>query len=219
MKVSVILVAGGIGTRFGATIPKQFLLLGEKPIARHSFDLFATMPEVLEIIVVCANIYQNLFPKATRFALPGERRQDSVQNGLMQVSQETNLVCIHDAARPLVREREVRQAFQRAAEVGAVALASPVKCTIKRCNAEGRVEETLVRDQLWEVQTPQVIRTTLLRDAYQQNHTNATVTDDLSLIEKQGHPVYLITGDYRNLKITTAEDLELAQRWLLRSEL
>ncbi len=214
MNVSVILVAGGTGSRFGSRIPKQFVLLGDKPIARHSFDLFASMPEVSQIIVVCANEHRHLFPSTTPFAAPGKRRQDSVQNGLSLVTSDTDFVCIHDAARPLVREQEVRHAFLRAAEVGAVALAAPVKCTIKRCDSEGRVEETLPRDQLWEVQTPQVIRTNLLRQAYLQNKADTTVTDDLSLLEQSGQPVYLVPGDYRNLKITTPEDLDLAQKWL-----
>ena len=121
------------------------------------------MPQVAELIVVCAAEYRNLFPEGTRFASPGERRQDSVWNGLSQVSDGVEFVCVHDAARPLVGIQEVQQAFQRACEVGAVALAVRMKSTIKRCNEEGRVEETLSRDHLWEVQTPQVVRLDLLR--------------------------------------------------------
>ncbi len=212
MQVAVILVAGGSATRFGAPIPKQFLLLGAKPVARHSFDLFHAMPEVAELVVVCAVEYQPLFPPDTCFALPGARRQDSVWHGLCAVSDKIDLVCVHDAARPLVRVEEARRVFGRAHEVGAAALAVRMKSTIKRCDNEGKVEETLPRDQLWEVQTPQVVRNELLRRAYA--HTSATHTDELSLVETLGHPVYLVAGDYRNLKITTPDDFDLAHRWL-----
>jgi 2-C-methyl-D-erythritol 4-phosphate cytidylyltransferase len=129
-----------------------------------------------------------------------------------------DLICVHDAARPLVGEKEARKAFARATVVEAVALAVRVKPTIKRCDAEGRVEETLQRDALWEVQTPQVVRTELLKKAYAHSvKNNITVTDDLALVEALGHPVYLVEGDYRNIKITTKEDLDLAERWVLRS--
>ena len=212
--VAVILVAGGKGVRFGTTIPKQFLPLGDKPVARHSFDLFQQMPGVQEVIVVCSEFYQKFFPEGTKFASPGDRRQDSVWNGLLEVTSNPDYICVHDAARPLVRIRDIQLAFEHVQELDAVALGVRMKSTIKRCNHEGKVEETLPRENLWEVQTPQVIRTSLLRQAYAQNVADATRTDELSLVEAMGHPVYLVAGDYRNLKITTPEDVDLAQMWL-----
>src|SRR3990172_7494754 len=107
MKLSVILLAGGTGTRMGGVLPKQFLPLNGKPIARHSFDTFASLDEVVEIVVVCEERYRSHFHSEKksydlRFAEPGERRQDSVYNGFRTTSADADLICIHDSARPFV---------------------------------------------------------------------------------------------------------------------
>lgn len=216
--VSVILLAGGSGRRMGTATPKQFLMLRGKSVARHSFDLFTSLPEVAEIIVVCAAEYQVAFssPAQTtvsiRFATPGEQRQDSTYSGLLQVSPDISLVCVHDAARPLLTKDAVQEVIAQAVMHGAAALAVPAKSTMKQGCRNHFVERTLDRSTLWEMQTPQVIQKPLLLRAYAHCHANRlAVTDDVSLVETLGHPVKLVTGNYSNIKITTLEDFEFAK--------
>lgn len=215
-KISVILLAGGKGTRMQSAVPKQFLSLKEKPIALISFDFFAARPEVSEIIVVSDPSYRSLFhlhdeKKQLFFADPGERRQDSVFNGLTKVSEDSCYVCIHDAARPFVKESFFKNALEEAKRHGACAVGMPVKYTVKEADAKQFVQGTLNRELVWEIQTPQVITTELLRECF--THVianNLTVTDDVSILELMQKPVKLVQGCYTNIKITTPEDLSFA---------
>lgn len=216
LSVSVILLAGGSGQRMQSAIPKQYLLLGGKPIARYSFDCFLQMEGVEEIIVVCEECYHHHFTTDlttvdVRFALPGKRRQDSVWNGLHAQKNGCSLVCVHDTARPFITPGLVSSVLEGGKIYGAAALAVPVKSTIKQGDPQGLVIQTLARASLWEVQTPQVARTDFLRQAFDHviQH-NIDVTDDVSLIEILGHPVKLIESHDSNIKITTPEDLLLA---------
>lgn len=216
-QVCVILVAGGMGTRMQSTTPKQFLTLHHKPVVRHSYDLFLSLPEVKEIVVVCAPQYHSLFqptPSNTKitFASPGERRQDSVYNGLQSMRSASPYVCIHDAARPFIDESLVRRVIQAGSQYGAATAAMPVKFTLKECDDSKFVKKTPDRSRLWEIQTPQVIRTSLLKQgfAYAQER-NIEVTDDVSLVELLNHPVKLVEGSYKNLKITTPDDLAFSE--------
>lgn len=215
MSISVILLAGGKGARMQAAVPKQFLPLKERPIARYSFDVFLELPEVTQIIVVCEETYEPLFQterKQVLFASPGKERQDSVFNGLQKVCAEATLVCIHDAARPFIKKTVVRQAFQEAEQYGAAAIAVPVKCTVKRSKDSLFVKETLDRSHLWEMQTPQVIQKNLLEEGFAYLHEHGlTVTDDAALVELLNKPVKLVCGDYSNIKITTPDDLIFAE--------
>lgn len=219
-KVCVILSAGGIGSRMKSVTPKQFLLLNGKAIARHSFDLFASMKEVSEIVVVCDQSYQYLFnahgshAKVT-FANPGERRQDSVYNGLQAITSEPAFVCVHDSARPFINEAMVQRIIDAAREHGAATAGMPIKFTVKESHPHGLVARTPDRTHIWEIQTPQIIRYEMLKKGFALAHEQSlTVTDDVSLIEQLGLPVQLVTGCYRNLKITTPEDLLIAQAFL-----
>src|SRR5579885_3214881 len=195
--ISVILVAGGKGLRMGTSIPKQYLPLGGKPLILHSFHLFTEIPEVREIIIVCEEEYQTLFPQLenprVHFAPPGVRRQDSVWNGLCCVANESELVCIHDSARPLLRLEDCRAVLEAGRSYGAAILATPVKYTIKSAKHDLFVEKTIDRSALWDIQTPQVIHTDLLRKAFAKARSQGdpVVTDDASLIELLGHPVKL----------------------------
>lgn len=213
--LSVILLAGGLGTRMQAAIPKQFLLLQNKPIALYSFDLFLTLPEVDEIVVVCDPAYRHLFSSNNlkiSFADPGERRQDSVWNGFNKSNADFDWICIHDSARPFITSSLVLSAIEAAKEQGAAALGMPLKFTVKECNEQGWVKNTPSRDRLWEIQTPQVIRRDLLQKGFQlAQELNATVTDDLSLVELFSNPVRIVKGSYENIKITTPEDLIIAE--------
>lgn len=219
--VSVILLAGGIGTRMQAEMPKQFLVLHQKPIARHSFDLFLEMPEINEIIVVCDPQYRHHFQsnqdKRIAFAMPGSRRQDSVYNGLQEVSNLDSLICIHDSARPLIDRQLVMRVLHAADEIGAATVGMPVKFTIKESDGNDFVSHTPDRSLLWEIQTPQVIQHSLLKKAFAYAiEKNITVTDDASLVELINAKVKLIPGTHSNLKITAPEDLSIASELFKR---
>jgi len=219
--VSAIILAGGKGTRMRSSTPKQYLPLGGKPLALYSLELFASCPAINEIIVVCDLSYQSLFiPNYPNllFASPGERRQDSVYNGLQRTSnpsQKTHLICIHDSARPLATPSDLMNVLAEAQKHGAAVAANPVKNTIKECDFQGFVKRTLDRSKLWEMYTPQVVESSLLKKGFEiAINNNLTVTDDVALVELTGHPVKLVKGSYSNIKITTPEDLPLAETLL-----
>jgi 2-C-methyl-D-erythritol 4-phosphate cytidylyltransferase len=221
-KISVILLAGGIGSRMRASLPKQFMILHQKPVARYSFDLFSTLPSVVQIIVVCDPSFRHLFADFKgsfdiQFALPGIRRQDSLYNGLQYVDQNIDYVCIHDAARPLISRQTVLNVIEAAHLHGAATAAMPLKFTIKEVCDKHLVQKTLDRSRIWEIQTPQIIRADLLYAGFDKAlKENLEVTDDVSLIENLPHPVKLVEGSYANLKITTPEDFFLAEHLTLR---
>nr|POE57718.1 2-c-methyl-d-erythritol 4-phosphate cytidylyltransferase, chloroplastic [Quercus suber] len=197
--VSVILLAGGKGKRMGASMPKQYLPLLGQPIALYSFYTFSRLIEVKEIIVVCDPSYKDIFegtkeniPVELKFTLPGKERQDSVYSGL-QVLKDGWLN-------------------------GAAVLGVPVKATIKEANSESFVVRTLDRKTLWEMQTPQVIKPELLKKGFELvNREGLEVTDEVSIVEHLKHPVYITEGSYTNIKVTTPDDLLLAERILSMS--
>lgn len=220
--VSVILLAGGKGKRMGASMPKQYLPLLGQPIALYSFYTFSKMPEVKEIVVVCDPSYRDIFedskddiPVDLKFALPGKERQDSVYSGLEAIDLNSKLVCIHDSARPLVLTSDVEKVMKDGKRIGAAVLGVPAKATIKEANSESFVVKTLDRKTLWEMQTPQVIKPDLLKKGFEfVNREGLEVTDDVSIVEHLKHPVYITEGSYTNIKVTTPDDLLLAERIL-----
>lgn len=220
--VSVILLAGGKGKRMGASMPKQYLPLLGQPIALYSFRIFSLMPEVKEIVVVCDPSYRDIFEEAQnsvtvylKFASPGKERQDSVFNGLQEIDQMTELVCVHDSARPLVLNEDVKKVLNDAWVHGAAVLGVPVKATIKEASNDNFVTRTLNRQTLWEMHTPQVIKPSLLRKGFEVVYREGLeVTDDVSIVEHLKHPVYITEGSYTNIKVTTPDDLLLAERIL-----
>ena len=152
-----------------------------------------------------------------QFALPGERRQDSVWNGLQKLESSAN-VCIHDSARPLITSQLVRNVVDEANKWGAAVCGVRSKSTIKICDAKQKVLQTPERSSLWEIQTPQVARLDLLKEGFEYvNRHQLTVTDDASLIEAIYKPVKVVEGSYKNIKVTTPGDLDFLEFLLSRS--
>lgn len=215
VRIAAVLLSGGVGSRFGNDTPKQYLSLSGKPIALHSYELLAMSALFNEVVVVCDASYQELFKESSAplFAEPGKRRQDSLFNALQLISKETTHILVHDAARPFVSPEMVKKVVDEGVATGAATLAVPVKATIKEANAEGIVIRTPDRSCLFEIQTPQVVRFDLLMKGFAKAHQEGlTVTDDVSLAELVGHMVKLVKGSFANLKITTKEDLDLAEK-------
>lgn len=215
VKIAAILLSGGVGTRFGTHVPKQYLSLCDKPIALHAHHLLLSTPLFHEVVVVSDKSYRELFTALGRalFADPGERRQDSLFNALQVISPDTTHILVHDAARPFVTEEMIHRVVSEGIETGAAALAVPVKATIKEAGKDGLVVRTPDRRTLYEIQTPQVVRLDLLLKGFEKaRQEGLTVTDDVSLAELVGHRVKLVEGSYANLKITTQEDLHIAER-------
>ncbi|MEX1012755.1 MAG: 2-C-methyl-D-erythritol 4-phosphate cytidylyltransferase [Waddliaceae bacterium] len=214
MRTAAILLAGGFGTRMESASPKQYLTLKGKPIAQHSFDLFREMDEIYEIVVVCQKEYEPLFPGAT-FARPGKRRQDSMANGFYALKSSPLFCLIHDSARPLVSKEDVRNCIKACSETGAAALGVPIRFTVKEINESQHVVSTPNRSQLWEIQTPQVIREPLLRKGLKFiEEREVAVTDDVSIVEALNLPVKIVEGSRMNLKVTVPEDLIIAETFL-----
>lgn len=217
--VSVILLAGGTGKRMKADRPKQLLPLRGKTVVEHSIRLFAQIPQVSQLVIVLSSEFRpevqpltEGLPCAVTFADPGVERQDSVYNGLALVPNSTSLACVHDAARPLVTKEEVLNVLSDAALHGAAVLGVPSKATIKESADGGFVLRTIPRHRLWEIHTPQVIKPNLLRKGFEKvRREQLAVTDDVSIVEHLGEPVKITEGFYTNIKITTPEDMTIAE--------
>ncbi|KAJ1460628.1 2-C-methyl-D-erythritol 4-phosphate cytidylyltransferase [Pelagophyceae sp. CCMP2097] len=217
--VSVILLAGGTGSRMKADRPKQFLELQGKPILEHSLDLFLSLEGVGQLVLVINAEYRDMFAKYTDarlvFADPGKERQDSVKSGFAKCAKSAALICIHDAARPLVTPVEITNVLQDARTHGAAVLGVPMKATVKESEDGQFVLRTVDRSRLWEVQTPQVITPALLAQGFAKVAAEGlAITDDVSMIEQLGLPVKLTLGEYTNLKVTTPDDMIVATQIL-----
>ncbi len=211
MKVGLILLAGGTGTRMGLSIPKQYYSLSGRPVALHSLEVFRQVPAIAQIVIVADSEYHHLFPGHT-FASPGARRQDSVWNGLQKIDPSIDYICVHDAARPFITVELVESVVKEACKVGAAAAAVPLKFSVKQADSSGKVQCTLDRSTIWEMQTPQVVRKDLLQKGFALAIAqNLTATDDVGLVELFDQPVQLVPGSYQNLKLTTREDIQIAE--------
>lgn len=213
--VAVILLAGGVGSRMKADRPKQFLDLQGKPVLMHSLELFLSLTGIAQVVLVLDASYRDEFKAyddgRLSFADPGDERQDSVRNGFKACDDKAALICIHDAARPLVTPEAIYQVLADARQHGAAVLGVPVKPTIKETEDGEFVLKTLERKRLWEVQTPQVIQPGILAEGFAQvDKKGLEVTDDVSIVEQIGKKVKLTLGDYSNLKLTTPDDMVYA---------
>ena len=219
MRVSAIVLAAGRGIRFGGWGCKLFSKIKNKPLFLYSLEELNRHPLINEIIIVvnsanrakiARRVRESGLTKVGKIILGGRRRQDSVYNGLGACGDDTGLVLIHDSARPFIDSRLISSVVKRAQESGAAIVGVPVKSTIKSASRAQVVEKTLEREKLWEIQTPQVFKIDKLLAAYRR-FAKSDVTDDSSLVEKLGVKVNIVAGDYRNIKVTTAEDLEVAR--------
>lgn len=220
MKTSIILLAGGKGSRMGKTEPKQFIYLNHKPLCFYSLECFLSMEEVEEIVVVCDPQYHHYFSHyPVRFATPGKERHDSVYNGLQAISERAEWVTVHDSVRPFITTSMVKNLLEHGRETGAAAFAMPAKNTLKAVCDKQFVRHTVDRSFIWEIQTPQLLRKEILERGFSHLRQHGLhVTDDVSLAELIGHPVKLVLGSYQNIKITTPEDLDFAS-WLMKKNI
>lgn len=216
MKRYVVIVAGGQGVRMGADRPKQFLEIGGKPILRHTIERFLAFDPSFEVIVVLPSAQkewwrdycrQSGFLERYSIVSGGITRFHSVQNALRFVGDE-GLVAVHDGVRPLVSRALLERIFAAAKKAPAVIPAVPVVESVRRVEEDASVPVS--RDGLVLVQTPQVFAADVLKKAYDQPFS-PSFTDDASVVEASGVRVHVVSGDRINLKITTPEDLQLAE--------
>jgi 2-C-methyl-D-erythritol 4-phosphate cytidylyltransferase len=225
MKADAVIVSAGKGLRFMGGKKKQFTFLGGKPILAHTLEKFETCPLIRSIHLVVGQedmdyclkeiIEKNKFQKVSKIVPGGKRRQESVKNGIDALPKDTDIVAIHDGVRPFVTKAMIEDSIHSAGRYGAVILAMPVKETIKISNSDGTVLKTLDRESLWQIQTPQTFQVNVIKEAYYRATEDGFIgTDDASLVERLGVKVHILPGSYTNIKITTLEDLLLANLFL-----
>lgn len=214
-KVIALVLAAGKSQRFGGD--KIFVTLQKKPLLAWSVDVFNSCRLVDGIVIIgnANNIkriedlaVKNAWDKLYSICQGGVRRQDSVLNGLVSIS-DCEWVIVHDAARPFINEDIILRGLETARETGASIAAVPVKETVKIADQDGYILDTPPRNSLWIAQTPQIFRFDIISEAFKL--IDADVTDDAMMVEKAGYHVKLFMGSYQNIKITTKEDLYLAR--------
>jgi 2-C-methyl-D-erythritol 4-phosphate cytidylyltransferase len=226
MSVCAVVPAGGAGTRMGGTVPKQFQVLNGKPILYYTLKTLQDCGIISELILVVPekeydNACTNWLGKpeiVTKVVIGGEKRQDSVYNGFCEVSPQTDIVLVHDGVRPFLSLRMIQESVDVAREYGAAITAIPVYDTIKRVDTSGLVSQTVDREGLWRVQTPQAFRYELLKQAFKKAHSEKFYgTDEGTLIEHLGKKVKVVEGSERNIKITRPEDLSLSEIFISKA--
>jgi 2-C-methyl-D-erythritol 4-phosphate cytidylyltransferase len=218
--VTAIILAAGSGSRLKSRISKPLVRINGKPLLLYSLAAFCSHPRINDVIVTCnadnEPAIRRLVARArsrvpVRCVRGGRRRQDSVRNALGALDTRCSLVVIHDGGRPFVDRDTISRLMTRALKRKAAIAAVPAKATIKQVEGwEGVVKRTLDRRSLWEVQTPQAFEKGLILEAFRR-FGDADVTDDASLVEQLGKPVAIVESSYFNIKVTTPEDLVLAE--------
>lgn len=227
MKVTALIPSAGLGKRMGVERPKQFLTIKGIPILLYTLRVFESTPEINEINLIihkgeegyCQKIIEEYhLKKVLKIVFGGKTRQDSVHNGLKEVGTDTDIVVIHDGVRPFVTEEMIIKSIRIANYSGGAVVAIPVRDTPKSVTEKGIIEKSVNRSNLWLAQTPQTFRLEIIKEGYQKAYVdNFFGTDDASLVERLGYKVKVIEGSYANIKITTSEDIILAQRMLDKS--
>jgi 2-C-methyl-D-erythritol 4-phosphate cytidylyltransferase len=224
---TAIIVAAGSGTRFGGATPKQFLEIGGKPLLIHTIEKFQNCADVDEIVLVLSsNETANFRAIAEKFKLTklkkiiagGKTRAESVFNGLNAVDKDsTEVVAVHDGARPFVSIEEIASTIEKAKETGAACLVALVTDTIKEV-ADGKIVQTIERTKLRRALTPQAFRFEILQKAFANANLSEAATDECFLVEKLGCEIAVVEGSAKNIKITTREDWNLAEILLQKNE-
>ncbi|MCD8238724.1 MAG: 2-C-methyl-D-erythritol 4-phosphate cytidylyltransferase [Clostridiales bacterium] len=214
-KVGAVIVAAGSGKRMGTDIPKQFLLLNDEPIIRHTVEKFQNCKKIDEIVVVtgkehiktCLDILKDV-DKLKTVVSGGKERQDSVVKGIEALSEDCEYVLIHDGVRPFIKNDDILRVIEAVKKWGACVMAVKSKDTVKIAK-DGFVKATPDRSALWNAQTPQAFKTDLIKKAYKKAaKEKAVLTDDAMAAELLGEKVRIVEGGYYNIKITTPEDLK-----------
>ena len=227
MRTVAIVPAAGSGNRMGRKLSKQYLSLGGVPLLVHTLNVFEKCPLIDALLVVVQPpdveaVRTGMLPrwnlKKLAGVIPGgKERQDSVRAGIEALDRDAGLVVIHDAVRPFITVGLIENCIRVAEKEGAATVGVPVKDTVKEVAADGRVMRTCDRDLLWLTQTPQAFRRDIIEDAHRAAVRDGyRGTDDTSLVERLGITVRMIRGDYGNIKITTPEDLVIAEALLAR---
>lgn len=219
---SAVIVAAGTGKRLNSKVCKQFIELNGKPIIVHTMEKFQKLKCIDEIILVTKEEFMDFcrkdivdkfnLSKVKKVVKGGEERQFSVYNGLVSVNKNTDIVVIHDGVRPFADDDLIEKTILEAKKSKACISAVKTKDTIKKADAFGFVSETLERNFLYNVQTPQAFNYDMILKAYEKAfNENFTATDDSMIVENYGNAVKIVEGSCFNIKITTAEDLILAK--------
>ena len=219
MKVKVIIPASGSGERFGGKTPKQFLKIGNKEIIAHTLEKFNRIKLIDEIIIstklehfvkVSSVIKKYNLTKVKKIVEGGSRRQDSVYNALLNLEcKDDDLILIHDAVRPFISSKKINEIISEAKNGDGVILGLPVSETVKRVDGKSNVSETIDRNNLWMIQTPQAFRYDVLKRSFEKaNEENFTGTDESAIVENAGYLVKIITGERDNVKVTVKDDLK-----------
>ncbi|HBH88200.1 MAG TPA: 2-C-methyl-D-erythritol 4-phosphate cytidylyltransferase [Syntrophaceae bacterium] len=222
MKTVAIIPAGGSGKRMQEYLSKQYLLLDGIPVLVHTLRIFQKSPEIHEVFLIVPEndiafalqhiVEKNGISKVSRILKGGRERQDSVRSGINALEDEHHIVIIHDGVRPFITEEILHAVISEAFKERAVTVGVPVKDTVKTVDDNGWVAETLDRNRLWLIQTPQAFTRDIIQKAYEDAYKDHYYgTDDASLVERIGINVKVIHGSYDNIKITTKNDLVLAE--------
>ncbi len=227
-RFATVLPAGGLGKRMGGNIPKQLMQLGNKSVYQYSLETFLKMDEIAEVVMAVPADWKEYFEKEIdtwfssdnaiggfrtklKIVVGGAERWQSVQNGVNALTSDAEYVLVHDVARPFVSEKIIRDVCETLVNQGSCLVAKPAIDTIKIAS-DGRVESTIDRNKVWLAQTPQAARIDLLKSLYariEKEPLNFTPTDEASILEFFGEPVYIVKGESANDKLTTPEDFEI----------
>lgn len=221
--MGLVIAAAGSGVRLGSTLPKQFILLKGKTILQRTIEVFRSVPDIREIVVVGPRehlrkvariVGRAAVKKKVRIVAGGRHRQDSVWSGLHAFVLMHEVVLVHDAVRPFVSRTLVTRVIDDAHRYGAAVVGVPLRDTIKLEGRKDFCTQTLDRGKLWAVQTPQGFRFDLLLRAHAlARRKRMRGTDDAVLVEHLGIPVRIVKGEERNIKITTRQELDIAKKW------
>ena len=225
-RCTAIVLAAGQGKRMHSKIQKQFLEIGGKPILYYSMECFQKSPLIQDIILVTGEdmisycqseiVEKYGFTKVFKVTAGGKERYDSVYAGLL-CCQDTDYVYIHDGARPFVTEEMIQRGYEAVKRTNACVMGMPSKDTVKLADPSGYIKETPDRKIVWDIQTPQIFSYDLIRGAYEsiRKKDMSNVTDDAMVVEQEtGTKILLVEGSYQNIKITTPEDLAVAEAFL-----